>query len=77
MIRGKISQQPGHMIAAEERQRAFARNLDLEQARVTAFFVHVVWIPDDLAWSGQPYQGAISIPDARRPQRAANFGGRN
>src|SRR5580692_5370093 len=49
------------MIAVEERQGAFARDLDFEQARVTSLFIEVVRIADDLARSGQPDQGAIPI----------------
>src|ERR1700688_876271 len=49
------------MTAAEKRERASARNLRFEQACVTAFFVDVVGIADDLARSGHSYQGAISI----------------
>src|SRR5208282_1405554 len=56
-------QQPRYMIAAEECQRAFARNLDFEQARVTTFFVNVVRIADDLARYSHSYQGAIPITD--------------
>ena len=49
------------MIAAEERERAFGRDLRFEHARVTALLVNVIRISDDLARSGQPYQGAIPI----------------
>src|SRR5260370_37837899 len=49
------------MIAAEERQSAFARNLRFEQPRVTAFLVDVVCIADDLARSGHSHQGPIPI----------------
>ncbi len=39
------------MIAVEESQGAFARDLDFEQARVAAFLVEVIRIPDYLARS--------------------------
>ncbi len=47
-IRGKSGQQPRDMFAVEESQRAFARSLGLEQARMTALFVDIVRIADDL-----------------------------
>src|SRR5258708_4831140 len=49
------------MVSAEKRQSAFARNLRFEQACVTAFFVDVVGVTDDLARSGYPYEGAVPI----------------
>src|SRR5579862_1151362 len=63
ILRWKSCQQPRYMIAVEQRQRAFGRDLDFEQTRVTAFLVYVIRIADDLARSGQPYQGAIPITD--------------
>src|ERR1700722_18076554 len=61
ILRWKSCQQPRYMIAVEQRQRAFGRDLDFEQTRVTTFLVEVVRIADDLARSGQPDQGAIPI----------------
>src|SRR5216683_2162462 len=49
------------MISTEKRQRALARDLSFEQACVTAFFVDVVGIADELAGSGDSNQGAIPI----------------
>jgi len=49
------------MISTEKRQRAPARDLSFEQARVTAFFVDVVGIADELARSRDSNQGAIPI----------------
>src|ERR1700722_14777320 len=59
ILRWKSCQQPRYMIAVEQRQRAFGRDLDFEQTRVTAFLVDIVGIAYDLARSGQPHPGAI------------------
>src|ERR1700730_10075566 len=51
------------MFAAEKGQRAFARSLGFEQARMTALFVDIVRIADDLPRTSHSYQGATAVAD--------------
>jgi hypothetical protein len=51
------------MIPAEKSQRASARSLGFEQARMTALFVDVMMITDDLTRYSDSYQSAVPIAD--------------
>src|SRR5258708_609009 len=49
------------MVAAEESQDAFGGNLSFEHPSVTAFFIDVVGVSDNLAGARQPNQSTVSI----------------
>jgi len=55
------------MVAAEQRESAFGGNLGFEQARVTAFFVDIVRIADNLTVAlVVPRCDSRHLPDSKR-----------